>query len=418
MSNFSRIIGNRRFQKYFGMNLTSQTAWSVTNVAIVWFVFSVTKSAIAVTIVGVAESIAAVAATLPAGVWVDRHNRRRLLIISNGIRGASIGLLAVITASYGFNFLAVIIIAVVWSAVSELFRSTNFSILPEIVDGEELPAANGVTQAGSSLLGSASNALGGALVAFAGAALAFFYSTVGFAAATVLSFFIARRPATAVQQQKTVTERAMLAEIREGFAWLVSQRGLFLLSLSATFFNFFLSIGSYFLVVYVGTGLGAGAFVFGGLLALNVLGNAIGSLLAGRTEFLASAGKAWILAGIISGPLVLALGLLPVPLIAAVALLAIGIVFGFGNNLWLTSAQNLVPHQMRGRYFAVDGLLSFIGGPPSIVVGGILITVIGVLPVYELVGIALFVSALVFASAKSLWTLDGSHAVSAQVTDG
>jgi Na+/melibiose symporter-like transporter len=345
-------------------------------------------------------------------VWVDRHNRRRLLLLSNSIRGASIALLTIVSAIYGFNLLAVIIIAIVWSAVSELYRSTNFSILPEIVDAEELPAANGLTQAGSSLLGSASNALGGALVAFAGAVSALFYSTVGYVAATAFSVLIASRSVTPAASENGTRKREMFVEIREGFAWLISQRGLFLLSLSATFFNFFLGIASYFLVVYVGAGLNSGAFVFGGLFALNVLGNAIGSLLAGRTEFLASAGKAWVLAGIISGPLVLVLGVLPRPSVAAVALLAIGLVFGFGNNLWLTSAQNLVPHRMRGRYFAVDGLLSFVGGPPSIVVGGILITVIGIVPVYELVGVLLFVSALGFALAKSLWTLDGSHVVS------
>lgn len=412
MSNFTRIVHNKGFQKYFGMNLTSQTSVAVTNVAIVWFVFAVTRSAIAVTVVGAAESVATVATTLPAGVWIDRHNRRKLLLVSNGLRAASIGILAVVSAGYGFSFLAVIVAAVVWSAVSELFRSTNFSILPEIVDGEELPAANGLTQAGSSLIGSASNALGGALVAFAGAAFALFYSAVGYVAATVFSTLIARRPATSVQQQNSSMERAMFAEIKEGFAWLVSQRGLFLLSVSATFFNFFLGITTYFLVVYVGVGLSSGAFVFGSLLALNVLGNAIGSLLAWRSEFLASAGKSWVLAGAVSGLLLLLLGLLPVPLVAAFALFAVGFVFGFGSNLWLTSAQNLVPRQMRGRYFAVDGLLSFVGGPPSIVVGGILITVIGVLRVYELVGVLLFVSALAFASVRSLWTLDGSRVVS------
>lgn len=411
MSNLTEIIGDGKFQKYFCMNLTSQTATSVTNVAIVWFVFAVTKSALAVTLVGTAESVATVLATLPAGVWVDRHDRRRLLLLTNGSRGACMALLAIVSVSFGFSLPAVLVVAVAWSVFSELFRSTNFSILPEIVSGEELPPANGVTQSGSSLLGSASNALGGALVAFAGAALAFSYSTVGYAFAALFSVLIPsreRRPADGVNP----SSRAMLSEIREGFAWLISQRGLFMLSLSATFFNFFLYIASYFLVVYVGAGLRAGAFLFGSLLALNVFGNAIGSLLAGRAEFLASAGKAWVLAGIISGPLVILLGALPTPLLAAVALLAIGIVFGFGNNLWLTSAQNLVPTQMRGRYFAVDGLLSFVGGPPSIVVGGILITLLGVLPVYELVGALLFVCALAFGLTRSLWKLNGSQPAS------
>ena len=92
------------------------------------------------------------------------------------------------------------------------------------------------------------------------------------------------------------------------------------------------------------------------------------------------------------------------------AVLGIGLALGFGNNVWLTSAQNLVPTTMRGRYFAIDGLLSFVGGPPSIAVGGILITIIGVSRVFELSGVLLLVSVLLFALMKSLWMLDGQLA--------
>ena len=406
MSDFARIVRDRQFQRYFGMNLASQTAASVANVAIVWYVFSVTSSTIDVTLVGAVESLAAVATTLPAGVWIDRHNRRTLLVVSNAVRAASLAILAVVSASYGFSLVSVVAVALVWSSISELFRSTNFSILPELVDPEKLPAANGVNQAGSSLLGSASNAIGGALAGFAGAVVAFLYCTVGYAVALLLSVLVHTRsvvPARATEAAK----RKGFTEIREGFAWLVSQRGLFLLSVSAMAYNFFLGIFAYFLVVYAVSGLRAGAFVFGGLLALNVFGSAIGSLYAGRSRFLAGAGRAWVIAGLVSGPLILLIGVFPDPVVAAVSLLAVGVVFGFGNNLWLTAAHNLVPERMRGRYFAVDGLLSFVGGPPSIVVGGILISLIGVLPVYSLVGALLFVTALGFATAKSLWRHDG-----------
>ena len=73
----------------------------------------------------------------------------------------------------------------------------------------------------------------------------------------------------------------------------------------------------------------------------------------------------------------------------------------------LTSAQNLVPEPMRGRYFAIDGLLSFIGGPLSVAAGGILITLIGVVHVFELGGVLILAFAAVSALMGSLWMLDG-----------
>jgi DHA3 family macrolide efflux protein-like MFS transporter len=406
MTGFDRVLRNQAFQKYFGMNLAFRTANAVANIAILWVVFAMTRSTINVTIVGVAESVTTVGVTLPAGVWIDRHDRRKLLLASNAICAASLGLLAVVTASYGFYLLVVIAVVIAWSAAAELYRSTNSSVLPDLVAHEELANANGVAQAGSSLLGSASNALGGALVALAGATLTFAYSALGFGAAAAFSALILYSHTTTMQSQ---LRRAMLPELREGFRWLVSQRGLFLLSLSAVAFNFFFGVVFYFLVIYVGVALNAGSFLFGEVLAAYILGFAIGPLLVGRTRAVAHAGKVWILCdGVALGLLVFILGIVPIRLIVIVVNFAIGLAISFANNVWLTSAQNLVPPHMRGRYFAVDGLISFIGGTTSIVAGGVLITAIGILPVYELMGVLFLVFAAGFAFAKSLWALDGS----------
>ena len=111
--------------------------------------------------------------------------------------------------------------------------------------------------------------------------------------------------------------------------------------------------------------------------------------------------------GLVGGSLLVLLGLFPSTVIALGATLGIGLALGFGNTVWLTSAQNLVPTAMRGRYFAIDGLLSFVGGPPAIAVGGILIILIGITHVFELSGALMLVFALVFALMKSLWMLDG-----------
>ena len=400
------------------MNLASRTAGTFTSIAIIWFVFAVTRSAIAVTILGVAEALTGVAVTFPAGVWIDRLSRRRLLLFSNAGAGAAVLFLAVISARYGFDFVAVIVVSVALAAFTELYRSTNHSILPEIVDGNELPSANGVTQAGTSLLGSASSVLGGALFTIAGAVSVFFCGGVCYAAAAALSSLVASRSPAPSHQTETGRESSMAAETKEGIVWLVSQRGLLMLSVSSAFSNFLVGIIFNFLVIYVAVGLTSNASVYGGLLALFVIGNAIGSLLAGRTRLLTSAGKLWVLNSITEGILILVLGRFPLLMIATAVMTAIGVMIGLSNNLWLTSAQNLVPQQMRGRYFAVDGLISYIGVPLSIVVGGILILMIGVASTYELGGILLLMTAIGFAFAKSLRTLDGTRAMTTDLSIG
>jgi MFS family permease len=404
------FLRSRGFLSYFGMNVTSRTAGAVANVAIIWLVFAATQSPLAVATIGVAETLASIGMTLPAGVWIDRYDRRTLLLLSNAVRAASLGTLALVTAFYGFQFVAVIAAAVVWNAATELYRSTDYSVLPELVEKEEVADANGVTRAGYSLVGSVSNALGGALVAAAGATLAFGYGFATYSLAAVFSFFLLyaavlkQRPS----REESPKSRRMGSEVKEGFRWLIKQPGLLQLSVSALVFNFLFGMANIFMVVYVGVALNGGAFLFGIVLAAYVIGNATGSLMVGRTRALGYAGKVWILVyGLGVGLLTLFLGAFPTVPVAILASLAIGLAIGFSGNVWLTSAQSLVPTAMRGRYFAIDGLLSFIGGPPSIAVGGILITIIGVTSVYQLVGVLMMASAVGFVLMKSLWVLDG-----------
>ena len=254
--------------------------------------------------------------------------------------------------------------------------------------------------------------LGGILIVAIGVALTFVYGVAGYGMAALFSAFLVfrfRKKSSETNSTIPAKGHNMIREIKEGFSWLLIQRGLLGLSLIALVSNFLFGIPTYFLVIYVTETLKAGAVVYAGILAVFVAGSAAGSLIAGRFPgALKYAGKINILVwGASVGAMLLVLGLVPETIVAFVACLGIGLGLGFGNNVWLTSAQNIVPIEMRGRYFAIDGLLSFIGGPPSIAVGGILTTLIGISKVFLLSGILLLISALIFSFMRSLWKLDG-----------
>ena len=105
-------------------------------------------------------------------------------------------------------------------------------------------------------------------------------------------------------------------------------------------------------------------------------------------------------------------GLLSIPsnsFLAILLLFIVGLGIGFAGNVWLTSAQNIVPEKMRGRYFAVDGLLSFLGGPPAVAAGGVLVLLFGVIPVFKLSGFIILLFVLCFSLFRSLWKLDGTR---------
>ena len=406
------ILRNRSYRDYLGMNIASSTAGQVGNLTVIWYVFAVTGSPLAVTVVGAAQTLAAVIFSLPAGIWVDRYDRHSLLLLSNSVRAGSLVLLAAMTAAFGLSLVAVVAVVFAWNGATELYRSTDYSVLPDLVEPSEVADANGLTRSGYMLASSASNFVGGALVAFAGATFAFAYGAAGYAIAAAFSAFLFFRlgPQAKPKQRDAAPRPKMGSQAREGFRWLWTRKGLFQLSVSAAVFNFLASIPGYFVVVYVSVVLKADALTFGVVLAAYVIGRAAGSLAVGRTNALAYAGRVWVLMyGGLSGALVLLQGVFPSAGMAVAANLVMGIGTGFAGNVWLTSAQHLVPSHMRGRYFAIDGLLSFVGGPPAIVAGGLLVASFGVLPVYDAVGLLLLASAAAFAVMKELMALDGRH---------
>src|SRR2546428_6275598 len=91
-----RLLRNRKFFGFVGQDVAPRASSSVANVCVAWLVFTSTHSAIDVWIVAIAESIATLAASLPAGTLADRFRRRPLLFISHTIPGLTSALPAVL----------------------------------------------------------------------------------------------------------------------------------------------------------------------------------------------------------------------------------------------------------------------------------------------------------------------------------
>lgn len=407
-----QIFRNIDFKKYFGMNLASTSANSVASLVIVWYVFTVTQSPLDVALVGIAETVSAVILSLPAGVWIDRYNRIWILVISNIARAICVTFLIIFSLIYGFNLIVIIILLFAWNGAAEVFRSGNHAILPDMISRYRLADANGIVRTGTNLFSSASNAIGGTLIVVVGASFALSYVSVGFFVALLFSIFLFGSAGNANMRkaERITVKKNGFTEIREGFAWLLSERGLFWLTFSSLPFNFFFTISYYFLVVYVVNAVHSGSFVYGAILAAYAIGYSIGSPIVGRTKWaLKYPGRIWeLLYGAVIGTAIILMGVFPISYLAILFSSAMGLAVGFAGNVWLTASQNIVPERFRGRYFAIDGLISFIGGPPAVAAGGVLVLSLGIIHTFEISGIIMLISALGFSLIKSLWNLDGT----------
>ncbi len=403
-------LRNRSFLHYLGQSGLSRLASSVWAVCLVWFVFAETGSAIAVGVVSISETLAVIAVGLPAGHLVDRYSRRGLMLTSHLIRAGGLLVLAFLAGAFGYQLGFVLVVVVALSAATELNRSVAHALLPDVVEPSDLADANGLENSLSSSLAAVASAAGGGLIVLVGVDWGFGFAALAYAFAAVLTY-VGVHPRAGFDHPSArgaLAHDGFLASIRAGVRYLVSQAGLLQLSLSAMVFNFVFYLTWSFLVIYVTEGLSQGSLALGLLLAVYAAGTMVGNLVVGRTSALRNAGRIWVLGyGFVGGFLLLLLGAFPYLPLALADLVLMGLSLGFAGNVWLTSAQNLVPTEMRGRYFALDGLLSWIAGPPAIALGAVLIALWGVDATFRYAGIAMAVAAALFLLPRSLRRLDG-----------
>ena len=407
----------RTYYGLLGQSSAFNSGFKVAQVCLTWFVFTNTHSATEVGLVAIVETLAIFTVSLPVGTVVDRINKGYLLLVSGLMGVAAFSILTFSSAFLAFSIIPVLVLAAVWGMSREIYRSTALSTLPDLVRPEILPRANGLFRVLNSSLGSVSNALAGGLIVFFGIAAGFSFSigaylVSSFFAGFMILPFMARRgtPASA----KAGSYRNMLSDLREGFRWLVGSKGFFLLTVSATFFNFFMAMAVTYYVIYAASGINGGSVAYGLIMASMAAGDVTGSLIPGRIDLLRHSGKLnVVLYGGATGAGTLIMGLFPSFLTAIIFTFISGVCLGTAINLWLTTAHNVVPENMRGRYFALDGVLSTLG-PAAIATGAVVISLAGILEDFIISGILLLCFTLVFSLMKSLWALDGS--ISTQTT--
>jgi MFS family permease len=146
-----------------------------------------------VALLGTVEFLPFLLFTLPAGVWVDRLPRRRILI--SGDVGRAL-MLATIPIAYELNALTIwqlYVVAFVNGIFTVFFDIADQSYLPTVVERDRLVDANGKLQASVSTAQVIGQPLGGAIVGFLTAPIAIILDAISYAASAFLVFLI-RRP--------------------------------------------------------------------------------------------------------------------------------------------------------------------------------------------------------------------------------
>ncbi|WP_426364281.1 MFS transporter [Streptomyces sp. E-08] len=277
---------------------------------------------------------------LPAGAWVDRMRRRRVMIVGDVARAvllASLPLaawLGVLTLPQLYG------VAFALSVCTAFFDIAYQSHLPELVDDDRLVEANVALEASRTVTAAGGPGAAGALVAAVTAPVALAVDALSFLASALLLTRIRRpdpRPAKAPGAR-------LRAEIAEGLRFVFRDRLLRALTLTAAISNLCGTIGTSMLLVLLAGDLGLSPFLCGLVFTAEALGGFLGSLLTTRISARLGEVRAMGASVVVSG----VLWLLALPFFHADGRYAVACVLqGLGWTAFMTFKINTVALRQR-----------------------------------------------------------------------
>jgi MFS family permease len=153
------VFRNRSFALLWTGELISSMGSALTALAASILIYRETGSALSVGLMLMATSGPTILIGLFAGVFVDRYDRKRVMLVSDLLRAFLIFLIPFLIP---FNINWIYVIVALTSGITQFFDSAHASILPEVASEKELSSANAlmaVSSVGSTTIGFAAAGL-------------------------------------------------------------------------------------------------------------------------------------------------------------------------------------------------------------------------------------------------------------------
>jgi MFS family permease len=392
----------------------------VLSVGLPIYIFLLTRSVLATSLMLLASSVPNVLLGSIAGVFVDRWDRKRTMVITNAL--LALGLLPLLLVRSLDHVWIVYVVAVVESCVEQFFTPAKNAVLPTLVGEELLVPANSLNSLSNTLARLIGPALGGLIAGFFGLNGIVLADAASFALAALLIAFITVPPRKAAPVGAFTEPLAAAEAGAVKRVWREWVDGLRVIRHERTL--------AVLLAVYAITSLGEGVFgvlypVFvykvlhgiapqiGELMTAQAIGGLLGGLLVGRAGRRIT--SRWVIGfcSILFGLIDLAIFNAP-SLYATFGLAALFPLFWFAAGLFVavgvpgiamsTGVQSLMqaraPEAYRGRVFGALGMTIGLLGLIGQLTAGTVTDHLGVVTVLNVQGAGYVVAGLLI-----LWLL-------------
>lgn len=365
-------------------------------VALAWEVYRISNAPSAMSAVGLAWTLPLVLFVLIGGIVSDRFDRRKVMIVSDVMRGSAVLVMSILSFTDTMELWHVFGLVAIYGAGEAFFGPAFGSIVPQVVPKDKLVEANALDSVVHPLcfrlLGPA---IGGWLVGIYGGGVAFAFDASTFVASAIAVSFMRRLPSR--DEGRRITFKSSMVELKEGFQFVRSQAWLWgTLGSAALALLCFWGPLEVLLPYIIKNDLNGNAAHYGTVLAMGGLGSVITSLWVGSRgyprRFITFMYWMW---GVGIG-LIAFYGVTDALWQMYLVSFASGGAVAAGLIVWKTTMHRLVPDALMGRVTSLDWFISIGLVPLSFGITGPVAEAIGVRTTMLVAGVLATVITMAF----------------------
>jgi DHA3 family tetracycline resistance protein-like MFS transporter len=228
------VLKVRDFSLLWSGQTVSSMGDGIFTIALALVTLDVDRHPSGIALVFAARAIPSVALALVGGVVVDRVSRRLVMLTSDSIRGAAVGVTALLLARGQLRLWELIVMAAIFGAADSFFGPASMTIVPELLTADQLVAGNALSQMSNQLTqGLLGPAIGGFIVAAIGTAWSFGIDAMSFLVSALCLFALRSR------SRPARSTKSPAADAREGLSYVWTRPYLLYAVIGAALANVF-----------------------------------------------------------------------------------------------------------------------------------------------------------------------------------
>lgn len=392
MSSPFRALRSRNYRLFFiGQGISLIGSW-MTRLATSWLVYRLTDSAFLLGLVSFAGLAPSLFLPPVAGVWLDRWDRHRVLIVVQALSMFQSLAMAALTLTDTITLPWIFILALFQGVVSAVEIPTRQSMIVRMIDDRadlsNAIALNSSNFNGARLIGPA---IAGAVVAAVGEGMCFLIDGISYVAVLV-GLFAMRLPPEPPRQ----THRDIVAELVAGYRYIAASTPIRSLLIFLGAVGVCAAPYSTLTPLVAGRLLGGGAHTLGFLMAATGIGALACAIRLVLRSTVVGLGRAMTAAVLVFGVCCALLGLSTYLWLSMVLMTATGYGLMYQVVATNTIVQTIVDDDKRGRVMSFYTIALAGSSPVGALLGGALAARIGVEATYVVSGLACAIAALWF----------------------